>query len=143
MSDYDRERRARIVQSIDPAHAAKVGVAEVGEPAGALAQCELERRNRRQLAAQTQELDRVPFRVGDAPALTEAVVKVVRRRHSGGCESRIHIHNLRWLRASVQCANCAVGDETCMPGNGVQRWRADVYTRHAADERAYVSGEWR
>jgi hypothetical protein len=88
----DGERRAGVVQPIDAADAGEVGVTEIGKPSGALAQRELERRNRRELSAETQQFDRftATASIGDAAAFTESIVEVVRRRYSG-CNSRIHM----------------------------------------------------
>src|SRR5262245_2117982 len=65
---------------------------KVGQPSGALAQRELERRNRGELAPETQEFDRFTAAapIGDAASFTESVVEVVRCRYSG-CKSRIHM----------------------------------------------------
>ena len=77
---HDGERRARIVQTVDAADAAEVGVPEGRKPAGALAQRELERRHGGQFAAQTEHFDGVDAVRIEAAAFAERVLKDNRHR---------------------------------------------------------------
>ena len=87
----DGEGRCRFAQPVDAADPGKRLVAEAGEPAGALTQREFERRHGRQLAAQTEQLDRFTARLDDTPPFAKAVPKIARRRR---CRSHSMIHIL-------------------------------------------------
>ncbi len=84
----DRQRGGGIAQPLDAFYPGEVGVAKIREPAGTFAQRKLERRNRRQFAAQTQEFERVADRrIADSTPFAETVVEDDRRR-LGTCGAR-------------------------------------------------------
>src|SRR5262249_1767181 len=71
-----RQRGTGIGQAIRAGDAAVIDVTEIGEPAGALAERELERRNRGQLVAKTELFNRVGAAdIADAAAFTKTVVE--------------------------------------------------------------------
>ena len=98
---HQRQRRRRILQPFDAAHAAVAGVAEGGEMAQALAQRELEGRHCRELAAQAEHFDRLVARAIDGEtARPETVFERDRCRRRRGREC--------WIHADARCVNCAV-----------------------------------
>jgi hypothetical protein len=102
----DRQRGRRIVQPIHSAHAAVVGVPERRQAAGALAQGEFERWNRRELAAKTQHFDRIGTIAVQAAPLAQGVLEHDRnRRRNTGGQRRIHGGD---PLAASHCANRAV-----------------------------------
>ena len=77
----DREPRRRHLHAIDAAHARVIGMAEVRQPRGALAQRELERRHRRQRRPDAKDLQQLAGRaVGRDDAVADAVAEQRRLR---------------------------------------------------------------
>ena len=55
----DERQRGAVLQAIDASDASVIRMTKIRQATDALAQCELERRNRRQVRAETQEFERV------------------------------------------------------------------------------------
>ena len=82
MIGHDREARFGLRRTVDPPDAGVVGVPEVGEPCGALAQRELECRQRGELRTDAQDLQQLPARVVDRDDPLAHAVREERRFRS-------------------------------------------------------------
>ncbi|PYR33672.1 MAG: hypothetical protein DMF93_24805 [Acidobacteria bacterium] len=95
------ERRRRILEPFDAADVRVAAVPERAQMADALAQRELEGGDRRQLAAQAQELDRlVPHWIGRPPPHAKTVREGLWRWRANVCRG--------WFHTRRGCGNCAV-----------------------------------
>ena len=89
----DCKRGMPIGQPLDGAHAHERRVAERGQPAHALAQRELERRDRRELVAHAEHLERLgAARVQDVVAFAETVNKSNGRGREVRSRSSLHVN---------------------------------------------------
>ena len=106
------KRGMPIGQPLDGAHAHERRVAERGQPAHALAQRELEGRDRRELVAYAEHLERFgAARVQDVVAFAETVNKSNGRGREVRSRSSLHVNLCSDLDLRVRptrCANCAV-----------------------------------
>ena len=92
---HERQGRSLIVQSIDAANAREIGMAEVREAAHTLAQRELERGNRGELASQAEDFERLIGGVDHMAPFAEAILKHdACRRACRGTGSHSWIHTI-------------------------------------------------